>query len=115
MVHAPITFHDVHVLTVRIAPTIDPGFVIKANRIDYQCVTVPLTDGVSVPRRVRVLWEFAAIHPDFTVHVIALKIEQDPSRDLDNLKCSAHDAGHTRRITAQNRVISPWGASRPES
>src|SRR5436309_3191449 len=122
MVHAPVALFEAHRVAMRITILIEPGSFIKIERVNDECVSLPLTGGVAVPPRevVQVLGifrKYSSIRPDFAQYSMPLEKLQQPALRLNELKWSGkkQDSWQTLRITVPNDVISRCGRNRPGS
>jgi hypothetical protein len=64
-----VALRDVQSFAVRVAHDIEPGLVIEAAGLDYQRVTLPLSDRVAEPSRFGVLRKRPAVSVDAAVAV----------------------------------------------
>src|SRR4029077_1010891 len=117
-VHTLVALGNADIFTMRISRRAKPGLVIKAGRFDDQrVVSFPMSDGVTVPRRIGILGKRAAVDPDRTPLVFALEELNDPRRTLDKFerRGKKHNARKAGRIALQYRVIAARHGSRPIS
>ena len=109
MVDAVIAFLQFHLIAMRISVLIEPGPVVKASRIDDKFIAFPPATRISVPpHRVRIVWRFAAIRPDFPQYVVPLEVLNEAVGKLNELHRprEKQKAWNTLGITFANNVIS---------
>src|SRR5436853_7465002 len=93
-VGAPDTFGNVEHLGMRIDA--NPALIVVADGVDDECVTVPLTDRVSHPARIGILWMRTPIHEDLTEAAAILEQHHQQRRRLDQLRTECTDRGGSR-------------------
>src|SRR6266849_5934399 len=80
-VGARVAFDGVQLFRVRMAAEIEPELVVEADCVDHQCVALPATDGMSVPRGVGIVGMFAAVDEDLAIAVdVPFEQEEDVRR-----------------------------------
>src|SRR5580700_1224750 len=107
MIQAPVPLGQVHLFAARIAIGIGPDLVVKPDRVDYECVAVPLANRVSEPAGVGVFWEGSPVGPDRAPDVVLLKEHQHPAGNLDDLEWIGKSEKPRRAcwVTAQNWIV----------
>src|ERR1700693_6650015 len=70
---------------MRMAHEIEPGFVVKTDRVNNECISLPLANRVPHPRGSHILGMLTPICVDLAHKVIVLKEHDHPARDLNNL------------------------------
>src|SRR5579864_2166847 len=86
-----------------------PGLVVEAGGFDDQrIVSLPMPDGISVPRGIWIFGKSASIGPDRAPGVFAFEELNDPVVGLNELKWRGekHNARETGRITLQDGIIT---------
>src|SRR5712691_9299703 len=81
---------------------IDPGFVVKPDRVDDQCISLVPTNRVPHPRQIRILWMLSPSGEDLAYMVIELQQFNYPAGGLNDLKYKGLN-------------IDPWHAGRKTS
>src|SRR5579871_2328111 len=82
-IHPLVAFFQAHGLAVGKAGCAQPRAVVVAGGLDNESGIVhPLAGRVSVPKRIGIVGEFAAVGPDLADHVITLKHLQNAVREL---------------------------------
>src|SRR5258707_8112602 len=100
--HPPVTLRKVHLFASRITIGIGPDLVVKTNRVDDECVSLPFANGVPQPGGVRIFGKRSPICPDGAPNVILLEEHQHPARNLNDLKWvgKSEKSRGTCRLTA---------------
>ena len=104
-VHALKSLGQVQRVAVRVAASIQPPAVIKADRVDHQRIAVPFSDGVSQPGWLRIVGELAAVGIYLAEGCISFVQHHRQSRRLDDLVRSRRDfhQRHAFRKTVRER------------
>src|SRR6266516_650435 len=96
----------VQLLRVRVSAEIEPKFVVESDRIDYQRVAFPVSDGVPVPGRIDILGMLAAVHEDLPVAMdVSFKQEEDVRWSLHDPPGVGGDTRHTRRQAVRLGIV----------
>src|SRR5215469_12719557 len=88
---------------------IEPGLVVKTDRVDHKRIPLPLANRVPHPRLSDVFGMFPAIRIDLAHKVVVLEQHNYAARDLNNLhrKRLEIDSRHTGGKTS-DRVARSW-------
>src|SRR5262249_1955597 len=108
VIHSTVTLDGAHLITVRLTLRAEPGLFIKPGSFDHERVTIPFTDRISVPSRIRIVRKFTSVHPDFADRVLPFEKHQNPSGNVDDLKGpnDEQNAWDTHRVAFQDRIVS---------
>src|SRR5262245_37339155 len=102
-----VTLDCAHLIAMRLALRSKPGLFIKADCFDNERISVPFTDRISVPSRIRIVRELTSVYPDFADRVLTFEKHQNPSGNMDDFK-GPNDEQNTRethRIAFQDRIV----------
>src|SRR5690349_12389177 len=83
---ASVLFGDAHGFAARMPKCVEPSLIVEAVGLDDKCVAIPTTDGISHPRRVWILREFAAIGMNLARRIATFTQHDELSGCLNNLK-----------------------------
>src|SRR5262249_38655540 len=116
-IDAAVAVDGAHLFTVRLALRAQPGLIVEPDRFDNQRISFPPAHGISIPSRVGIIRELAAIHPDLPDRVLSFKEHQDPSGNMDNLERPDDEKNprDTYRRTFQDRIVATRRGSRTVS
>src|SRR5262252_1534593 len=108
VIHSTVALDGAHLITVRLTLRAEPGLFIKSGSFDHERVTIPFTDRITVPSRIRIVRKFTSVHPDFADRVLPFEKHQNPSRNVDDLK-KPNDEQNTRdthRVAFQDWIVA---------
>src|ERR1700687_2786113 len=116
MIQPPVTLNKVHLFASWIAKGVGPDLIVKANRIDNERISLPLSNRVPQPTGSGILRKRSSVRPNSAPNVKLLVENQNPAGNLHDFVWVGKSDKHRRtcRLTAQNRIIlRPSYGSRP--
>src|SRR5579872_4128752 len=106
MVQARIAFLQMHLIAVDRAVGIHPGSLIVTRRLNHQGVSIPMRSRISVPTRLWIIRELAAVRPKVAPSVVPFEEHHEFVRKLNEpVVRVVQVAGVTRRVALEQRII----------